>query len=81
MKILTEKDQLRNKLDELDKAIKIASEQRDKAMKRKSRKENWKLLSFIADEHWLLEVKQQRAITNLALLREYRDVINDRLLN
>jgi len=72
MKILTEKDQLRNKLDDVDKAIKYANDETERAYKRLQRKENWGIMSFIADEQWLLRFNHERKQNILILLREYR---------
>lgn len=80
MKILTEKDQLRNKLEEVDKSIEYSRDEMNKAYRRKERKSNWGILSFIADEHWLLDFIYKRKLTQLQLLEEYREIISDRLL-
>ena len=72
MKILDTKDQLRNKLDDVDSAIKYANDETNRAYKRKQRKENWGMLSFIADEGWLLRFNHERKQNILILLREYR---------
>ena len=80
MKILTEKDQLRNKLKEIDESIKYSRDEMNKAHRRKERKTNWGVLSFITDENWLLDFIYERKLTQLNLLEEYREVISDRLL-
>jgi hypothetical protein len=80
MKILTEKDQLRNKLEEIDKSIEYSRDEMNKAYRRKERKTNWGILSFITDEHWLLDFIYKRKLTQLNLLEEYREIISDRLL-
>jgi len=72
MKILDTKDQLRNKLDDVDKAIKYADDETNRAYKRLQRKDNWGILSFIADERWLLRFTHERKENILVLLREYR---------
>lgn len=80
MKILTEKDQLRNKLEEIDKSIEYSRDEMNKAYRRKERKTNWGILSFITDEHWLLDFIYKRKLTQLNLLEEYLEIISDRLL-
>ena len=80
MKILTEKDQLRLKLEEIDKSIEYSRDEMNKAYQRKERKNNWQIFSFITDEHWLLDFIYKRKLTQLNLLEEYREVISDRLL-
>ena len=80
MKILTEKDQLRNKLEEVDKSIEYSRAEMNKAYRRKERKTNWGILSFITDEYWLLNFNYTRKLTQLNLLEEYREVISDRLI-
>lgn len=80
MKILTEKDQLRNKLKEIDKSIEYSRDEMNKAYRRKERKTNWGIFSFITDEHWLLDFIFKSKLTQLNLLEEYREVISDRLL-
>ena len=81
MKILTEKEQLRIKLDEIEKSIEYAREVVDIAYKRKSRKEYWGIYSFILDEHWLLDLNLKRKSLQLKLLIEYKETISDRLLD
>jgi len=70
MKILDKKDQLRSKLDDTDKAIKFADDKQKRARKKKERKENWGILSFISDEQWLLRFNYERELNVLELLRE-----------
>ena len=77
MKILTEKDQLRNKLDELDNIIGYSQDEMNKAFNRKDRKENLGMFSFIIDEQWLLNYTYKRKLAQLQLLEEYRLVILD----
>ena len=81
MKILTEKDQLRAKLNEIDILIDYSRDEMEKAHRRKTRKENWGFFSFISDEHWLLNLNYERKLTLYKLLLEYREIISDRLLN
>ena len=78
MNILTGKDQLRNKITVTEKAITYASDEYDRANARMTRKENWKLLSFIADENWLLRLNVERTERTLELLREYRQQLLNR---
>lgn len=80
MKILTEKEQLRAKLDEIEKSIEYAQKVVDIAHKRKNRKEDWGFFAFIPEEHWLLEFNYKRKSTQLKLLIEYKETISDRLI-
>jgi hypothetical protein len=80
MKILTEKDQLRNKLVEIDESIKYSRDEMNKAYRRKKRKTNWGIFSFISEASWLLFFTYERKLTKLKLIEEYREVISDRLL-
>lgn len=79
MKILTEKDQLREKRDEIDDSLKILSDEIIHTYNRKRRKDNYGILSFIYDDRWLLNYKWKIKLTQRTLLNEYRDVISDRL--
>jgi len=81
MKILDKKDQLRSKLDDTDNAIDFADTKQKRARKRKERKENWGILSFIADEQWLLRFNYERELNALHLLLEYREQLMIRLNN
>jgi len=80
MKILTENDQLRNKLNEIDNSIKYSTDEVNRAYKRRGRKNNWGILSFISDEYWRLDFNYKRKLTQLNLIEEYRNVISDMLL-
>lgn len=80
MKILTEKEQLRAKLDEIEKSIEYAQEVEKIAYDRKKHKEYWGIFSFILDEQWLLDFNYERKVTQLKLLCEYKETISDRLL-
>lgn len=81
MKILSEKEQLIKKLEEINSAINHQNFVVNRAYKRKERKDNWGVLSFITDDYSMLEYNYDMAVSNKKLLMEYFDVINERLEN
>lgn len=81
MKILSEKEQLRNKLKEIDYQIEMASSEYDYAVERKKRKRNWGTLSFIIDDYSMLDFICNNKLTQLNLLKEYREYISNRLIS
>lgn len=80
MKILTEKEQVRLKLAEIKESIGHAREVVNIAYKRKKRKDDWGIFSFILDEYLLLDFNYKTNLTQLKLLIEYEEIISDRLL-
>jgi hypothetical protein len=80
MKILTEKEQLRLKLSEIDEAIKYSQDEVSEAYRRKKKKQNWLFISFVFDSYSSLEYKYKNKLTQLTLLREYRDIISNRIM-
>jgi hypothetical protein len=80
MKILTEKEQLRNKLSEIELAIESSLIEMNRTYSRRERKTNWGVLSFIIDPYWLLDFRFKKNQTQVKLLEEYRDIISDRLV-
>lgn len=81
MKILTPKEQLFNKLDDVDNAIKYANIELTTAYERKQRKQIWGIYSFIGDSQWTLTTIHENKIMNLELLIEYRGEIQNRINN
>lgn len=79
MKILTEKDQLRNKLNELDKAIEYCNKEVRNAHKRKIRREYWGIFSMQIKERWFLQFEYDSKKSLVRLLEEYKDELSDRL--
>jgi len=80
MKILTEKEQLRAKLNELDDVIKYSENEVKRVLMRQERKKNWGIFLFILDGFWLLNYEFKTKSTQLNLLKEYKEVISDMLL-
>jgi hypothetical protein len=80
MKILTEKEQLRNKLSEIELAIESSLIEMNRVYSRRERKTNWGIFSFISDPYWLLDATLKKKQTQVKLLEEYRDIISDRLV-
>jgi len=80
MKILTAKEQLRLKINEIDVAIDYTTDQRDKVYNRLQAKQNWGIFSFISEPQWLLKHKLEKIKSQLNLLEEYRDEISNRMI-
>ena len=75
MKILSDKDQLRNKIQDVEYAINYAGEEYTKANNRVKRKDNWGFLSFVFEPYWLLILTRNIKLDILNLLKEYRDTL------
>ena len=75
MKILSDKDQLRNKIQDVEYAINYAGEEYTKANNRVKRKDNWGVLSFVFEPYWLLILTRNIKLDILNLLKEYRDTL------
>jgi hypothetical protein len=81
MKILSKKEQLRNKLTEIDVELVDAWNNVLRMKKRKERKDNWGIFSFIVEEHWFVYRNHDKALAKYKLLAEYREVISNDLLS
>lgn len=81
MKILSEKEQLIKKLEEINSAINHQNFTVNHTYRRKRRKNNLGVFSFITDDYSMLEYNYDMAVSNKKLLMEYFDVINERLEN
>lgn len=79
MKILSESDQIRNKITELTIAIRISDSHKVKLANRINRKSTWGLFSFVFESSSSLERKYIDASNNSSLLEEYFDMLSDRL--
>lgn len=79
MKVLTKEEQLTAHLIELNSAISYAKDEVEKAYRRKARKNNWGLLSFIFDPFWLLEFTYNRKLVQWNMLEDYRDIITEQI--
>lgn len=75
MKILSAKEQIKQKLLEVDNAIESIKIDQESARAKKNRKENWGIFSFIITEHWLLNLRYIQICEQLKLLCEYRDML------
>jgi hypothetical protein len=81
MKIKTKKDQIRERLTEIDKLIKWQSDKTDIAKKKLDIKRNWVLSFWIFSDSMTLDFvwKKEKAI--IEQLTDYRDLLSEQLIN
>ena len=79
MKILSEKDQLTKKCQEIEDEIANIRNEYMKKFELRNRRENWGMLSFVSDSVLMLERKMQRLRLQIDLLQEYKEMLFKRL--
>jgi hypothetical protein len=81
MRIKTKKDQLRERLAEIDRLIKWQADKAERARKRYDIKRDWFLSFWIASDSSVLEFVWNNEKSILAQLSDYRDVLSEQLIN
>lgn len=80
MNILTENQQLRIRICEIDDAIEIITKERNATAKKIERKENYGIYAFVFESYPILYMKLKHKDKQLDILRDYREILADRLL-
>jgi hypothetical protein len=81
MKILSEKEQLYNKLNEIDKSINFINIEYTTAKNKLTRKINWGIFSFIPIGYDVLAYNKNSLKATLEFLVEYQNLIQIALSN